>query len=117
MDSKYSIGTKNGNGSSAPHLKRKFSYGSATTVPPKRPNLQPSFKGSPSTLKHVPSTSNNSSNDRTIVKDIQQQRKLLPVHAVREPYVDLTTLHKIVEFKLIFLIFCFCFLFFIESGL
>lgn len=91
MDSKYSIGSGSGSsksGSNMTGLKRKFSYTSPTTVPPKKPNIQSTLRAITPSSKHSPVSS---SGDRTISKDIQQQRKQLPVYAVKESYVYLTT--------------------------
>lgn len=90
MDSKYSVGGKSSPNSTVTSLKRKYSYGSQSTVPSKKSNLQSPLKSSTSTTKNValPSTS---SGERVVVKDIQQQRKQLPVYAVRDSYVHLTT--------------------------
>lgn len=78
MDSKYTLVGKNGSNSTVSNLKRKFSYGSSNSVPSKKLNLQPTKPVQPS-IK-----SNASQNDRTVVKDIQQQRRQLPVYAVKE---------------------------------
>lgn len=83
MDSKYSFGNKNNSIGSSSGLKRKFSYSSPSNVPTKRLNLQLTPKPSISTPKNVPSTNSNSY-ERPIPKDIEQQRKQLPVYAVKD---------------------------------
>lgn len=85
MDSKYSIGNKNSSISYSSGLKRKFSYSSSSSnVPTKRPNLHSTPKPSIATTpKNVSSTTSNP-NERPMPKDIQQQRKQLPVYAVKD---------------------------------
>lgn len=94
MDSKYSILAKSKPESSPFSQKRKFVYGSGNSAPqPKRPNLQNSPKLTNPLSKQV-NAQNGSSNivNRNANIDIQLQRQQLPVYAVREPYVHLTTI-------------------------
>lgn len=91
MDSKYAIFAKNKSTSteSAPfsqNLKRKFTYGSASSIPPaKKPNLQnvPKLSNPTTKLNHAQNGSSNITN-KIFVQDIQTQRRELPVFAVRE---------------------------------
>lgn len=90
MDSKYSIVGKiksSESNSFGPNLKRKFSYGSPNSAPqPKRPNLQ----NIPKLSMTTPKTNESSTSAKNTVVDIQMQRKLLPVFAVRDQYVNIT---------------------------
>ncbi|XP_055301326.1 ATP-dependent RNA helicase DHX33 [Sitodiplosis mosellana] len=90
MDSKYSIFSKNKTNLSdsspfSQNLKRKFSYGSPSSVPPaaKKPNLQNDTKPSNASLKQN-INQNGASTNKSAVADIQMQRRRLPVFAVRD---------------------------------
>lgn len=94
MDSKYSIFAKNRPDSSSfgQNFKRKFSYSSSAGAPPaKKPNLHTVTKSS-NQLPKPNSTQNGSTTNKSTVVDIQMQRRRLPVFAVRDQYVNLTTI-------------------------
>lgn len=92
MDSKYSIISKSKSHSSDPstfNLKRKFSYGTSTSSPQaKKPNLQTDTKQ----LSKQNFAQNAATTSKCTATDIQMQRRRLPVFAVRNQYVNLTTI-------------------------
>lgn len=115
MDSKYSIFSKTKPSLSDPspfsqNLKRKFAYGSHSSAQPaKKPNLQNDTKSTNSSQKQNTSQ-NGASTNKNVVVDIQAQRRKLPVFAVRNQYVNLTTFFFIYEFiQLLLISFCFDF--------
>lgn len=96
MFSKYSLTAKNKPNVSesipfSSHLKRKFVYCSPSSAPkPKIANIQNVPKlSNPSTTQN---SAQNGSADKSAVIDIQMQRKKLPAFAVREQYVNITTM-------------------------